>query len=209
MRYGFNKDIEFFSSVNFYSLYTHYDSSENFLTQNDKGFNSLVLGAIYQVKHEDETPSLLFGTTVDVINKVSFSKLNEDKNVYFKGYTFFATSYYTVDPIVFLLQTTYRLNMENQYKQDSIEVADKFSLVPQLYFAANPYISINTGIRYSYQTKTKVNGKNIINSGSSLTYLLGVSYEINTKTILDISIDYSNSMGISQNNLSLGVIYKF
>lgn len=207
LRYGVSKDIELFSSLNFYSSDTHFSNNENFSTQHDKGLNSLILGSTYQVKHEDETPSLLLGATIDAIDRTSFS--NHDKNIHFKGYTFFATSYYTVDPIVFLLQTTYRLNTKKEYEQESIESANQFSLAPQLYFAVNPYTSLNTGVRYSYQSKTKINGKDIGNSGSSLTYLLGTSYEINAKSILNIDVDYSNNMGISQNNLSLGLSYKF
>lgn len=94
-------------------------------------------------------------------------------------------------------------------QKKSIKSANQFSLAPQLYFAVNPYISLNTGVRYTYQSKTKINGKDVGNSGSSLTYLLGTSYEINAKSTLNIDVDYSNSMGISQNDLSLGLSYNF
>ena len=42
-----------------------------------------------------------------------------------------------------------------------------------------------------------------------MTYLLGASYEINTKSTLNIDADYSDSMGISQSSLSMGFSYKF
>lgn len=207
LRYGVSRDIELFSSLNLYTADTHYSNNSNFSTKHNKGFNSFSLGATYQVKHENERPSLLLGTTVDAIDRTAFS--NHNKSMKFKGYTFFATSYYTVDPIVFLLRSAYRLNLKKEHKQESIESADQFSLSPQLYFAMNPYTSLSTGVRYSYRSQTKIDGEAVSSSGSSLTYLLGTSYEINAKSTLNIDVDYSDSMGVSQNSLSLGLSYKF
>ncbi|MBU1668380.1 porin family protein [bacterium] len=207
LRYGVTKDIEIFSSLNMHTSDTHFSNSGQFDTQHEKGFNSLLLGATYQIKHENDTPSLLIGTNIDVIDRTNFS--GTDKNVNFKGYTFFVTSYYTVDPIVFLVNSSYRYNLEKKYNNHSVENAKQFSLSPQIFFAVNPYTSLSTGVKYNYRGSTRVDNTEVSSSGSSMTYLLGTSYEINAKSTLNIDADYSNSMGISQNSLSMGLSYKF
>jgi len=207
LRYGVTKDIEVFSSLNMYTSDTHFSSIGEFETQSDKGFSSLVLGATYQIKHEDDTPSLLVGTNIDAIDRTNFS--GTDKNINFKGYTFFATSYYTVDPVVFLVNSSYRYNLEKKYNNHSVENAKQFSISPQIYFAVNPYTSLSTGIKYNYRGATRVNNKKVSGGGSNMTYLLGTSYEINTKTTFNVDADYSNSMNISQSSLSMGLSYKF
>ena len=207
LRYGATKDIEIFSSLNLYTSDTHLSNGAKFDTQHKKGFSSLLLGATYQVKHEGDTPSLLLGTNIDVIDRTNFS--GTDKNVNFKGYTFFATSYYTVDPVVFLVNSSYRYNLEKKYNSHTIENAKQFSLSPQVFFAVNPYTSLSTGVKYNYRGSTQVDNTKVSNSGSSMTYLLGVSYEIDAKKTLSIDADYSDSMGISQSSLSMGLSYKF
>ena len=207
LRYGATKNIEIFSSLNLYTSDTHLSNGAKFDTQHKKGFSSLLLGATYQVKHEGDTPSLLIGTNIDVIDRTNFSGI--DKNVNFKGYTFFATSYYTVDPVVFLINSSYRYNLEKKYNNHTIKNADQFSLSPQVFFAVNPYTSLSTGVKYNYRGSTQVDNTKVSNSGSSMTYLLGVSYEIDAKKTLSIDAGYSDSMGISQSNLSMGLSYKF
>jgi len=207
LRYGVTKDIELFSSLNLYTSDTHFSTVGQFDTQHKKGFNSLLLGASYQIKPEGNTPAVVIGTNIDVIDRTNFS--GTDKNINFKGYTFFATSYYTVDPVVFLVNSSYKYNLEKKYNDHSVENAKQFSLSPQIYFAVNPYTSLSTGIKYNYSGSTKIDNKKVSNSGSSMTYLLGVSYEIDKKNTLNIDADYSNSMGISQSSLAIGLSYNF
>jgi len=76
-------------------------SNSKFKSKSDKGFNNLNSGLTYQAKKENSSPSLIIGGGVDLIQRVAF-KDNHKENLNFRGYSFFATSYYTVDPIVFL-----------------------------------------------------------------------------------------------------------
>lgn len=207
LRYGVTKDLELFSSVNFFTSDTHFSAGNNFGINNQNGFNSLSLGLTYQVKKEDEKPSLLLGISTDVVDKTKFA--NHLKNSYFKGYSFFATSYYTVDPVVFLLKATYRLNLKKEDNNSSINNGEIFALSPQIYFAVNPYTSMNWGVKYSYQGRGKLDGGIVSNSGSSIAYLFGASYEINVRTTLNVDTEYSSNAFFSQNNISMSLSYKF
>ncbi len=117
LKYGVNEKLEIFTNLNLFTSDTH-TSDGSFSTTSEKGFNNLNLGLTYQVKKEDKRPSLLIGGSVDAIERVAFSD-NHKENQNFRSYSFFATSYYTVDPIVFLLQANYRLNLKKDHNDKS------------------------------------------------------------------------------------------
>jgi hypothetical protein len=100
LKYGISKKLEIFTNINLFTSDTHISNSE-FKSKSAKGFNNLNLGLTYQAKKENSSPSLIIGGGVDLIQRVAF-KDNHKENLNFRGYSFFATSYYTVDPIVFL-----------------------------------------------------------------------------------------------------------
>lgn len=93
---------------------------------------------VYKVKKEDDTPSLLIGGSVDLLERVAFSD-NQKDDFSFKTYSLFATSYYTVDPIVFLLNANYRFSLKKEFENQSIQNGNILSLSPSIVFAVNPY----------------------------------------------------------------------
>jgi len=207
LKYGITKDLELFTGLNMFTSDTHISDS-SFSTQSEKGFNNLNLGVTYQVKKEDDSPSFLVGGSVDLLERVTFSN-DHKENQSFKSYSFFATSYYTVDPIVFLLKANYRLNFKKEYSDKSIESGNIFVLSPNIYFAVNPYTSINWGIKYQFKSKDKIDGSVVANSGSSVGYTFGVSYEINSKTTFNFNTEKLDTNDYSSNNINLSLAYKF
>jgi len=207
LKYGYSKNLEVFGNLNFFTSKTHISDSK-FTSDSDKNFNNLNIGFTYQVKKEDEKPSLLVGGSIDLIERVRFS-VNHTDDLYSKGYSFFATSYYTVDPIVFLVKTNYRLNLKKRDKDKSVDNGNIFTLSPNIYFAVNPYTSLNWGIKYQYKTKDKINGNIVSNSGSSIGYLFGTSYEINTKTNINFDFEKKDTEDYTSNNIGVTISYKF
>jgi hypothetical protein len=207
LKYGISKKLEIFTNLNLFTSDTHISNSE-FSSKSDKGFNNLNLGLTYQIKKENSSPSLIVGGSVDLIQRVEF-KDNHKENTNFKGYSFFATSYYTVDPIVFLLKANYRLNQKQTYKDETIENGNIFVLNPNIYFAVNPYTSINWGIKYQFKGKDRLNHKLVSNSGSSIGYIFGVSYEINSKMTFNFDTEKLDTNDYSTNNINLSLAYKF
>jgi hypothetical protein len=207
LKYGVSKKLEIFTNLNLFTSDTHISNSE-FSSKSDKGFNNLNLGLTYQIKNENSSPSLILGGSVDLIQRVEF-KENHKENLNFKGYSFFATSYYTVDPIVFLLKANYRLNQKQTYKDETIDNGNIFILSPNIYFAVNPYTSINWGIKYQFKGKNRLNNKVVSNSGSSVGYTFGVSYEINSKMTFNFDTEKLDTNDYSTNNINLSLAYKF
>ncbi len=205
-KYGFSKKLELFSNINFYSSDTHISDS-SFYTKHKKGFNNLNIGFTYEIKKEDEKPSILIGTSIDLIERAKFS--NYKKDLSFKSYSIFATSYYTVDPIVFLINTNYRIHKTKSYKNESINNGNIFILAPSIYFAVNPYTSINWGFKYEYKAKDKLNNEVVSNSGSNISYIFGINYEISSKDSLNLDFEKKDTNDYTSSNINFSLSHKF
>lgn len=207
LKYGLTQDLEIFTNISFYTFSTH-TSGDSFETKNDNGFNSLNLGFNYLVKEEDDKPSFLVGLSTDVLENTIYSDNNKN-NEKFKSYSLFATSYYTIDPLVFSLEADYGLNMKKELNNHSIDSGEVFTLTPQVYFAINPFINLNWGLKYQFNQKNRVDDKVVSNSGSSVGYLFGGSYEFSTKTVFELNYENSDTNDYSMNNITATVSYKF
>jgi hypothetical protein len=207
LKYGVTKKFEIFSYISGVSSFTKISSGFDFRTDKSDEFSTLGLGAIYQLRKEDTYPSLLIGGSTQAINRVEFQTGNKDTN--FKANSIFLSSFYTTDPIVFFLKTSFQKNEKTEKGENSIQNGDIFSLEPQIYFAVNPYTSLNFGFNYSHQGKSRGDKEVISNSQSTLSYLFGMSYEIDFRSVFSMDIDFSNTPEYSQNSFSINYSYKF
>lgn len=206
LRYGITKDIEIFASPSFF--YQHSNLSDSgFSGEDDYDFNNFNAGLLYQVKSEGRYPSLIIGTTPIVIQKSIPTKSEKNRLDYFKNYSFFATSYYTVDPVVFVLQGGFRLNLERKLDEHTIAIGNTLNLSPMVYLALNPYTSLNFGINYQYKFKDRIDGAVVSHQGSSISYLFGASYEVNPSLI--VSVDISNLSTNLYNSNSINLLFSY
>jgi len=206
VRYGINKDLEVFSNLNLFTSNTR-SSDSSFTNDSSSGFNNLSFGLNYQIKQEDETPSIIIGANTNLIERTIF--MNGSKDSSFKSFSLFATSYSSVDPIIFLLDTRYRVNLKKENNSQTIENGDIITFSPSIIFVVNPYISLNWGIDYNFKNKDKMNGMTVSNSESSIGYRFGVNYELNSKKYLNINISKKDTNDYSSNNVSLALSYEF
>ncbi len=206
-RYGFLQNIELFSSINFFITNKHISINNIFYTETDRRFDSMNIGFIYKIKKENKTPSLYFGTNTIAIEKLNF--LDQNKNNYFKNFTFFLNSFYSMDPIVFFLRISYEFSLKQKVGNYIIKNGKKITFSPQIYFLINPYITLNWGIRYNYYDKDQINNRYITSSGSNINYIFGVNYEINNYVVLSIDTEYTSNILFTQNNISCSISYKF
>lgn len=166
-RYGLTKRVELFSTINAYwqnSLSTN-TTNNAYVSTSQGDFNSWNLGVLVVAKKEGKAPALLVGGSVDIIDKSTFapaplnpSDSSKSALQYGRGYSFFATTYYTADPVVFLLQASFGLNLDKRFAGRSINGGEVFSLSPSIYFAVNPYVSLNAGVSYQYRSADSING---------------------------------------------------
>ena len=206
-RYGIYKNIEIFSTLNAFYQHNTTNINANFIEKHSGNFNTWNLGILAQVKKEDKYPSLLVGGSIDIMNMASFSNA-ESKLQYFKGYSLLAMSYYTIDPLVFLLQAGFRVNLYSTNERLSINNGEIFTLTPMIYFAVNPYVSLNFGITYQYKTKDFVDNNIVSIQGSSIAYNFGVAYEIKQNLIFFSSVEHLQTNDYTSNAINLTLSYR-
>lgn len=205
LRYGLSKDLEIFGFGNFYSSTEHSLNANGTSSHSDSGFSSCGIGGVYQVRAEDDYPAVLIGGTIDLIDNDELLK----KNFYLKSGSVFVSSYYTSDPIVFFLKASYGYNGNHTNGNHLLETGDVLSITPQIYFAVNPYVSLNWGVRYQYKQKDTYDGNAISTNQSQLGWLFGASYELNAKSVISADMDKSETSTYSQNIFTLNYSYKF
>jgi len=206
LRYGIKKDLEIYSNTNFFSSNTR-SSDTTFSKKSSNGFNNINLGLSYQIKHEDDTPSLLVSTSTSLTERVNFMD-NSTEYFSFKNYSISVISYYSTDPIVFLINARYRFSLGKKNKNESIKNGNIFTLSPSVIFAANPYTSLSWGIDYQFKNKDKFNNEIVSNSESSIGYRFGVSYELSLKKYLNIDVSKRDTNDYSSNSINLIFSYK-
>lgn len=213
-RYGLTKRVELFSTINAYwqnSLSTN-TTNNAYVSTSQGDFNSWNLGVLVVAKKEGKAPALLVGGSVDIIDKSTFAPLNAGSSKsalqYGKGYSFFATTYYTADPVVFLLQASFGLNLDKHFAGRSINGGEVFSLSPSIYFAVNPYVSLNAGVSYQYRSADSINGVRYAPQGSSLGYNFGVAYEVASNVIIFGNAQMLETTQYKSSSLSLMLSFK-
>lgn len=206
-RYGIYKRVELFSMINAYYQHSLTDVNASFIERNSSNFNTWNLGVLVQAKNEGKYPAILLSGIVDLMSMATFSD-DVSRLQYFKGYSFFVTSYYTIDPLVFLLQAGFRLNLKSVNGSLNVDSGEIFTFGPAIYFAVNPYVSLNVGVKYQYKTRDIVNDKVVAMQGSSVAYSLGVAYEIRQHLILFGDAEYLQTSDYESNSLSLTLSYR-
>lgn len=205
LRYGVNKDLEIFGYANMYTSTERSLSIEGAASHQSGGFNSSGIGGVYQVRGEDEYPALLIGGTIDLIDHDE----TLGKDFFLKNGSVFLSSYYTTDPVVFFIKASYGYNGVYEGQKHRLEMGDVFSITPQIHFAVNPYTSLNWGVRYQYKQKDAYDGSIVSVNQSQLGWLFGVSYEINSKSIISADMDKTDTSTYSQSTMTLNYSYKF
>lgn len=206
-RYGIYKRVELFSTLNAYYQHNITNINTIFNEKHGSNFNTWNLGVLVQAKNEDKYPAILLGGSIDLMNMTAFSD-DKSKMQYFKGYSFFTTSYYTIDPLVFLLQASFRLNLKSIDGDLSINSGEIFALCPTIYFAVNPYVSLNINVKYQYKTSDFVNDKVVAMQGSSVSYGFGVAYEIRQDLIFFGDTEFLQTSDYVSNSINLTLSYR-
>lgn len=79
-------------------------------------------------------------------------------------------------------------------------LGDTFRISPIIYFAINPYVSINWGFVYQYTLASKIKDTVVSSIEGNVGYSAGVSYEMIPGLVLGIDVE-SMSTGFYDNNV--------
>ncbi len=205
IRYALTDKFELFASLSWF--YTVQRSAfEPYETIRHSGFESIEGGFSYKVKKEDQSPSLFIGLRTKILEK---SYLGNNLTNKFKSWSLFATSYYSIDPVVLAFMFNYKLNLKRKLYSDTVNRWNEILVTPQIYIIINPFITFNFGVEYSYRGKVTDNKKILSNTNSSLGYLFGVSYEFSDNFLLDLNYKNINNNDITINSFNISLIKRF
>jgi hypothetical protein len=210
-KYGITDRLELVLFGNAHSAFTRVQLGSAHETDSDSDFDNAGFGLTYKVKSEGSTPALLLGATTNAISRVQYAAQNEEgqlvgtdkQNEYFDSYNFYALSYYSVDPVVFVLKAAYQWSREQSYDDSTINHADVVSLTPEIYFAVNPYTNLSWGISYKFIGEESVNGDKATNAESVIGFKLGVSYEIVRNSIITVEGSKNDASTYSQSTINI------
>jgi len=171
----------------------------------ETNFSNLGIGVTYHILHEHYHPGIIFSAVTNIMDKPSYS----EKNDYLKTFSFYLTSYYTVDPVVFFIQGLYQLNLNRDINGKTLEIGDVFAITPQVYFLANPYVSFNFGIKWILKEEDKYDDDILFTSSSSLGWLFGFSYEIAENTLISLDTEFRNQANFSRSSAIFRLVFRF
>ncbi|MDI6782323.1 MAG: hypothetical protein QME49_09520 [bacterium] len=207
LRYGITKRLEISSFVNLHSDFQRMILNSQTKQEENHKFDLLDLGVSYQAVKEGKHPALLALFSTHLIDNQKFD--NGYKENYLRTYLVSLLSYYTVDPIVFMLQTKYQLNLKRINGDDVIDPGEVISISPQIYFAAGPYISLNYGVQWICQGKTRIKNETTDILQTDMTYLFGASYGIKNNLTLSFDGECKNTLDGNQTSLTGKLNYRF
>ncbi|ADH85488.1 hypothetical protein [Desulfurivibrio alkaliphilus] len=162
------------------------------------GFNMAGLGAVYQWRREDRWPALLLTAS---LNGVEQTRLGSERGSnYLRTISPGLITYYTLDPVIFFLQTTYQHQRSRRAGDYHYEPGSLLSLTPQLFFIANPDITISGGFKWTLRGGDRLNGRRLNPTTSTTSPLLGISYAISDRLsfFLDCEFNFGANYAGSQ-----------
>lgn len=165
------------------------------------------LGISWEALKESDYPALLLGVTTNVFDKTYLGDKSTSSN--FKDYSVSATTFFTIDPLLFLLQMAYSYSLEKEIDNKTYKVGNSLILSPQVYFSINPYSSLNMGVQYNRNRKSYYNDIDIRNVNAQLAFIFGYSFAPNEHSTILIDSQFSNKANYTQSVLNVKYIYKF
>ncbi len=164
-------------------------------------------GFSFLLKKEGRLPGFSVSLSTNVYDRLRLG--GKEKGVWFDSYSFYLSTFYTIDPVVLLITMMYRLNTGVDFDNKRLDYGDTFFISPQFYFLANPFVSINVGFRYIYQGKDKLDKDIIMVERSMVGFLLGLNYEVKRGIIFSIDGEFRQRADFTHNIINARLTFRF
>lgn len=207
LKRGVTKKLELCSFANFFSDFKRITLNNQTDSKNAHRFDLLGVGVSYQVLKEDKYPAMLASISTHAVDNEKFTTGYSTN--YFKTYSVGLTSYYTVDPVVFLFQGRYQLNLRMTKENESVNPAEIFSLAPQVYFAVNPYTTINWGLKWTRQGRSSIDEEITSAMTTDISYLFGLGYELKKNLTMAMDTECKNTYDLIQSTIGIKLTLRF
>jgi hypothetical protein len=205
LRYGATQKLELYTAASGYASMTRTLTGSTYKNTKAYGLSNLSMGATWKIKGETDTPALLVGASANVLERIKIEDTTQSN--YLKSFRVFATSYYTIDPLVFALKASYTHSRTKRAGKHTLKQGDLFSLIPSIYFSINPSTSLKWGTHYTYRGATNTDSNQTGLQGSSVAYFMGAGHEFENGLLMDVQAEYQP--GSSSSSVSTTFSYTF
>lgn len=207
LKYGILENLEISAFGSGYSEFSRNYGQDDREYDRATKFNNAGIEVAYQIRQEDEYPALITSLSTHVTDNTEFPGGYEKS--WFKTHAVRAITYYTIDPVIFSLDSRYTVFLERKNRKHSIDPGEKFSLSPVLYFIVNPYATVYWGFEFYIQGSSTRDGEKAGATKTGLPLIIGCGYEINRDLTLDVNFEYEDTAGVSQTSASFELNYVF
>ena len=230
LRYGLSAKAEIYSRASWFYSSSRASSFSEFFSGSAKSFADAWGGVNYLFKEDGDTAAFLG------FAEVALREKHSEDSASFKSWMLGATTYHAIDPIVFSLTLSYRLNQvrqngdasQNQAPQDEGEhhggkggrneaahhnLGDykpgNFLLInPSVAFAVNDRVTLTTGFKWTNRQPDAFAGETEDFRRTRTDLLLGVGYGISEGGILNLTF-LTNVSGRNGADLILNWLHAF
>ncbi|NPA51769.1 MAG: hypothetical protein GXO22_02620 [Aquificae bacterium] len=209
IRYDLTSRFEIFLFGSFVSNFIKIFNEEDLKVETGSFHNLGPIGTGFslQLLKENSYPGITLSVVTNIHDRLILG--GEEKRAWFDSFSFYLSTHYTIDPVVLLITTMYRYNRDITIDGKTLNYGDTFFISPQFYFLANPYLSINVGLRYIHQGKDKLDGKVIMIERNLVGFLMGLNYEIKEGLFVAVDGEFRYRSDYSQNILNVRLTFRF
>ncbi len=209
LRYDITDRLELFLFGSFVSNFIKTFDEEDLKVETGSFHNPGPVGTgfSFQILKEGSYPGVTVSFVTNIYDRLIIG--GEEKDAWFDSHSLYISTFYTIDPVVLFITGMYRYNADIKIDGKEFNYGDTFFISPQFYFLANPFLSINVGLRYIYQGKDKLDGKVIMIERSLIGFLMGLNYEITDGLLIAVDGEFRYRSDYSHNILNVRLTYRF
>lgn len=181
-------------------------STNEFKHENDTSFHSLWLGGVYTADSMDElVPQITFQAAVLQKERAA----EESKKFYLHSYSLQASLKGYSDPAIYSLYIGFGYNKKREFKFATIEYGNTYYFGGDLSIVLSPKITLDVGIKQTFQTRRKINSYVASSLRSMATYSIGSTYSLNDDSAVSFGVDLGGSSSAPDSVFGISIWKKF
>lgn len=230
LRYGITDKLDIFAFVSAIADFQRVTFGSDTRSESSFNFNSFGVGLAYEIFEGGVYPSLTVSASTRLVENTDFSAANafsvsqgttaqqaiinallaEDYHLtYLNSLSLSLTSYYKVDPVVFMLQGGVTQNFEGQHDDMQIDLGNVYSLATRALFVVNPFVTFSGGLQFVLIGESEINGEVVSSYRTILAPTLGVSYQVNQNLFTTVKARQIDEGDFSASTVTVGVSYQY
>jgi len=182
LRYGLTGKAEIYARSHYLHLRQRNSAATGESQSSTSRWADAWAGINYQFKQDGATPALLGFAEIALREKHRVSSSS------FNSVAIGFTTYRAIDPVVFSLTGTYRINRRRQDGDVDYQPGNLLALNPAVGFAVNERVTLTTGLQWTNHQASRSDGEALEQRLTQTDLLLGVSYGFSAQSVMNFNL---------------------